>query len=133
MQPARSPEFADDQTPGACPLRVLLVVGDPDRHALMQRCARSHLPCCHIDVVGSCLDALDRATRMEAHLLVLDLSLDSVLVPAFKRFLARAAPQSMVHVFDDSVEGSPDAEADGDRPAVVQLKKAFAALSDRNP
>ena len=71
----------------------------------------------------------DRRVRvLETHLLVLDLSLDSVLVPALKRFLARAAPQALVHVFDDSQDDAPGAGTDCNRPSIVQLKQAFATL-----
>lgn len=114
----------------APPCQVLLVVGDPKRHALIQRCVQNHLPGCRIDVVDSYFDAMDRVIRMHTHLLVLDLSMDSVLVLALKRFLARAAPQSMVHLFDDSLDSAPDAGTGCNRPSIVRLKQTFSALAD---
>lgn len=116
--------------PSASPTRVLLVVDDPKRQALLQTCVQRHLPGCRIEMVNSYYDAMARATRMQTDLLVLDLSLDSVLVPALKRFLARAAPQAQVHVYDDSVDDAPGAGTDCNRPSIVQLKQTFAALSD---
>lgn len=113
----------------APPCRVLLVVEDPQRQALLQGCVNKHLPGCRVDVVDSYFDAMARATRLQTDLLVLDLSLDSVLVPALKRFLARAAPRAVVHVFDDAMDGAPGAVAEGHRPSIVQLKRTFAALS----
>ncbi|PKO65866.1 MAG: hypothetical protein CVU22_18055 [Betaproteobacteria bacterium HGW-Betaproteobacteria-16] len=107
----------------------MLVVDDPDRHALLQRCVQNNLPGCRIDVVDSYLDAMDRATHLEAHLLVLDLSMDSVLVPAIKRFLARAAPQALIHVFDDSLDSTPGAGTDCNRPSIVRLKQSFSTLA----
>lgn len=109
--------------------RVLLVAQDPERLEVMQQCARANLPGCRIDVVSSYFDAMARATRMETHLLVLDLSMDSVLVPALKRFLARSAPQSVVHVFDDSLDCAPCSGTDCQNPSIVQMKQAFAALA----
>jgi len=111
------------------PCRVLLVVDNPQRLSLLQRCVQNHLPGCVVETVDSYYDAMARATRMHAHLLVLDLSLDSVLVPALKRFLARAAPQALVHVFDDSQDSAPGAGTDCNRPSLVQLKQAFATLA----
>jgi hypothetical protein len=111
------------------PCRVLLVVDNPQRLALLQRCVQNNLPGCVIETVDSYYDAMARATRMQAHLLVLDLSLDSVLVPALKRFLARAAPQALVHVFDDSQDSAPGAGTGCNRPSLVQLKQAFATLA----
>lgn len=108
---------------------MLLVVDNPQRHALLHRCVQRNLPGCLIETVDSYYDAMARATRLETHLLVLDLSLDSVLVPALKRFLARAAPQALVHVFDDSQDDAPGAGTDCNRPSIVQLKQAFAALA----
>ncbi len=115
--------------PLGAPCRVLLVVDNPQRHALLQRCVQNNLPGCVIETVDSYFDAMARATRMETHLLVLDLSLDSVLVPALKRFLARAAPQALVYVFDDSQDSAPGAGTDCNRPSIVQLKQAFASLA----
>lgn len=114
------------------PRRVLLVVANPQRLALLQRCVQNNLPGCVIETVDSYYDAMARATRMQAHLLVLDLSLDSVLVPALKRFLARAAPQALVHVFDDSQDSAPGAGTGCNRPSIVQLKQAFASLAGTN-
>lgn len=126
------PSFADRtvaaEAPEA-PCRVLLVVANPQRHAVLQRCVQKNLPGCVVETVDSYFDAMARATRMETHLLVLDLSLDSVLVPALKRFLARAAPRALVHVFDDSQDNAPGAGTDCNRPSIVQLKQAFAALA----
>lgn len=113
------------------PRRVLLVVQDPQRQALLYRCVQKNLPGCVIDTVDSYYEAMARATRMQTHLLVLDLSLDSVLVPALKRFLARAAPRAQVHVFDDSSDDAPDAGTGCNRPSIVQLKQGFAALSEQ--
>lgn len=109
--------------------RVLLVVQDPQRQALLYRCVQKNLPGSVIDTVDSYYDAMARATRMQTHLLVLDLSLDSVLVPALKRFLARSAPLAQVHVFDDSGDDAPDAGTGCNRPSIVQLKRAFADLT----
>lgn len=113
--------------------RVLLVVDDPQRQALLKGCVQKHLPGCSIDMVVSYYDAMARATRMQTDLLVLDLSLDSVLVPALKRFLARAAPQALVHVFDDSLDSAPGAATDCNRPSIVQLKQVFTALDSDRP
>ncbi len=111
------------------PCLVLLVVGDPKRHAMLYRCVQKNLPACRIDVVDSYFNAMDRAIRMETHLLVLDLSIDSVLAPALQRFLARAAPQCLVHVFDDSLDGPTDAASDCHRPSILRLKQSFSALN----
>ncbi|MDP1683840.1 MAG: hypothetical protein U1E02_33370 [Hydrogenophaga sp.] len=120
--------------PDAAPCRVLLVVDDPGRQALLKGCVQKHLPGCRIEMVDSYYDAMSRATRLQTDLLVLDLSLDSVLVPALKRFLARAAPQALVHVFDDSQDSAPGAGTDCNRPSILQLKQAFASLADlRSP
>jgi hypothetical protein len=124
-----SVEHPDPRGSDAPQCRVLLVVQDPARHHVMQRCVRENLPGCRIDVVTSYFDAMARASRMETHMLVLDLSMDSLLVPALKRFLARAAPQALVHVFDDSMDDAPGAGTDCQRPSIVQLKQAFVALS----
>lgn len=129
MPHTRSADGRAEAGSAAPPPRVMLVVDDPRRHALMQRCVRNHLPGCSIVVVDSYLDAMDRATRLETHLLVLDLSMDSVLVPAIKRFLARAAPQALVHVFDDSLDSAPGAATDCNRPSIVRLKQSFHALA----
>lgn len=116
-------------TPQDAPCRVLLVVDNPRRQSLLQQCVRKNLPGCVIETVDSYFDAMARATRLQTHLLVLDLSLDSVLVPALKRFLARAAPQALVHVFDDSQDSAPGAGTDCNRPSIVQLKQAFETLA----
>ncbi len=108
---------------------MLLVVDNPQRLSLLQRCVHNNLPGCVVETVDSYYEAMARATRMQAHLLVLDLSLDSVLVPALKRFLARAAPQALVHVFDESQDSAPGAGTDCNRPSLVQLKQAFASLA----
>lgn len=113
----------------ASPPRVMLVVNDPKRHALLHRCVQNNLPGCRIDVVESYFDAMDHSIRMDAHLLVLDLSMDRVLVPALKRFLARAAPQTLIHVFDDSLDNALTAGIDCNRPSVVRLKQSFSALT----
>jgi len=112
----------------ASPPRVMLVVNDPRRHALLHQCVQNNLPGCRIDVVDSYFDAMDLVIRTETHLLVLDLSMDSVLVPALKRFLARAAPRARIHVFDDSLD-SASATSDCNRPSVVRLKHSFFALA----
>lgn len=116
---------------GAEPCRILLVVSDRQRHDQMQRCVLDHLPGCRIDVASSYFDAMARATRMETHLLVLDLSLDSALMPALKRFMARVAPLSLVHVFDDSMDSAPCSAPQGDRPSIVRLKQAFETMAGR--
>jgi hypothetical protein len=118
---------------GAQPCRILLVVSDRQRHDQMQRCVLDHLPGCRIDVASSYFDAMARATRMETHLLVLDLSLDSALVPALKRFLARAAPLTLVHVFDDSMDSAACSTSQDDRPSFIRLKQAFEAMASRRP
>jgi len=107
----------------------MLVVNDPKRHAMLHRCVQNNLPGCRIDVVDSYFDAMDRVVRMETHLLVLDLSMDSVLVPALKRFLSRAAPQALIHVFDDALDTAPDAGTGCNRPSIVRLKQSFSALT----
>lgn len=107
---------------------MLLVVDDPRRQALLKGCVQKHLPGCRIELVNSYYDAMARATRMQTDLLVLDLSLDSVLVPALKRFLARAAPQALVHVFDDSRDDAPGAGSGCNVPSILQLKQTFSAL-----
>jgi CheY-like chemotaxis protein len=112
---------------------VLLVVDDPQRQALLKGCLQKHLPGCRIEMVHSYYDAMSRATRLQTDLLVLDLSLDSVLVPALKRFLARAAPQALVHVFDDSQDNMPGAEAGCNSPSILQLKQTFSILAGGHP
>lgn len=129
MPHTRSADRQAGAGPNSSPRRVMLVVDDPKRHALLQRCVQNNLPGCRIDVVDSYLDAMERATRLEAHLLVLDLSMDSVLVPAIKRFLARAAPQALIHVFDDSLDSAPGAGTDCNRPSIVRLKQSFSTLA----
>lgn len=83
-----------------------------------------------MDVVDSHFDAVSRVTRMQPHLLVLDLSMDSVLVPALKRLLARASPQSLIHVFDDSMDDASGAGADCNRRSIVQLRQVLVDLAD---
>lgn len=107
---------------------MLLVVDDPRRQALLKNCVHKHLPGCRVELVDSYYDAMARATRLQTDLLVLDLSLDSVLVPALKRFLARAAPQALVHVFDDSRDNAPGAGTGCNSPSILQLKQTFSAL-----
>lgn len=111
-------------------LRVLLVVDDPRRRQLLQSCLEEHLSGCTLEVVDSYFDAMTRATRMQTHLLILDLSLDSLLVPALKRFLARSAPQVHVYVFDESVDSAAPlvAASDARRPSIVRLKQACDSL-----
>lgn len=113
---------------GDAPCRVLLVVEEPGRLALLKTCVQKHLAGCRIETVDSYYDAMSRATRLQTDLLVLDLSLDSVLVPALTRFLARSAPQALVHVFDDSRDNAPGAGTGCNSPSILQLKQTFSAL-----
>lgn len=79
-------------------------------------------------MVDSCFDAMARVGRMPAHLMVLDLGLDNVLVPALKQYLTRSAPQVALHVFDDSRDPvhSPDRCA----PSVLRLQADLQAFID---
>lgn len=119
---ATPPEFA------VALCRVLLVVDDPQRQALLRACVKKNLPGCRLEAVDSYFDAMARATRRQADLVVLDLSVDSLLVPALRRFLARSAPQTLVHVFDDSQDSTAVAESDCNLQSIVQLELALASL-----
>ncbi|MDR7152815.1 DNA-binding NarL/FixJ family response regulator [Hydrogenophaga palleronii] len=130
MSPSCSVHRHAAAVPGEADCQVLLVVEHPQRLDLMRRCVRELLPGCHVAVVDSHFDAVSRVTRMQTHLLVLDLSMDSVLVPALKRLLARASPQSLIHVFDDSMDGASGSGTDCNRPSIVQLRQALVDLAD---
>ena len=66
----------------------------------------------------------------------LDLSLDSVLVPALLRYLADTAPQAQVHVFDDSRDpldenGQPALRDDS--PSMALLRASLLAFAAGQP
>ena len=65
---------------------------------------------------------------MPAHLMVLDLTLDNVLVPALKQYLSRSAPQVALHVFDDSRD--PVNSPDSCPPSVLRLQADLQAFMD---
>lgn len=114
--------------PRAEPAHVVLVTGGRSRHDLMRACIDGQAPGCRIEVIDSCFDAMARAGRMPAHLMVLDLTLDSLLVPALKQFLTRSAPQVALHVFDDSQD--PTNPADGCRHSVTRLQADLQTFID---
>jgi hypothetical protein len=94
----------------------------------MRACIDRQAPGCQIDMVDSCFDAMARAGRMPAHLMVLDLALDNVLVPALKQYLSRAAPQVALHVFDDSRD--PVGSSGSCPPSVVRLQAELQNFID---
>ncbi|MGE0349431.1 hypothetical protein [Hydrogenophaga sp.] len=104
---------------------VLLVARSGPRRDALRRCVRECAPDCRIAHADTYLEAMEQATHMPVHLLILDLALDSVLVPAFERFLAHAAPQARLHVFDDTndmLEPTEPTEVDqADAPAMERL------------
>jgi len=104
---------------------VLLVARSGPRRDALRRCVRECAPDCRIEQAETYLEAMAQASHMPVHLLILDLELNSVLVPAFERFLAQAAPQARLHVFDDSndmLEPTEPTEVDhADAPAMEQL------------
>ncbi len=108
---------------------MVLVTADASRRAWLRACVDRQAPDCQIEVVDTCFDAMARATRMSAHLMVLDLTLDHVLVPALKQFLSRSAPHVTLHVFDDS----KDVVAQSGRCArsVERLQADLQAFIDR--
>jgi hypothetical protein len=123
----------DDTSPQ--PL-VLVVASNGRRREVLSRCVRRQAPDCRIEVVDSYFDAMTQSMRLPAHLLILDLSLDSVLMPALSRFLEASAPQVQVHVFDDAVDpvddsGQPALQDDG--PAMTLLQTSLRAYASGQP
>jgi hypothetical protein len=113
---------------------VLLVARNGPRRDALRRCVQECAPDSRIELADSYFDAMAQATHMPVHLLILDLALDSVLVPAFQRFLARAAPQARLHVFDDSndmLEPTEPSEVDqADAPAMEKLAAMLRVHAD---
>jgi hypothetical protein len=112
---------------------VLVVASSGHRREVLTRCVRRQVPGCRIEVEASYFDAMTRALRLPAHLLILDLSLDSVLMPALRRFLEASAPQAQVHVFDDAIDpvdemGLPSLQDDG--PAMTLLQTSLQAYTN---
>ena len=83
-------------------LLVLVLATSVHRRDQLRDCVTQEAPHCHVLMVDSYLDAMAQAPNLPTHLLILDMSMDNLLVPAFERFLARAAPQVRLHVFDDA-------------------------------
>jgi NADPH-dependent ferric siderophore reductase len=115
---------------------VLVVASNGRRREVLTRCVRRQAPGSRIEVAGSYFDAMAHAMRLPAHLLILDLSLDSVLMPALSRFLEASAPQVQVHVFDDAVDpvdasGQPALRDDG--PAMTLLQTSLQAYTTGQP
>lgn len=118
------------------PRLVLLVAGSGRRRDALRRCVWARLPGCRIEMADSYFDAMAQASHLPEHLLILDLSLDSVLVPALLRYLADAAPQAQVHVFDDSRDplgenGQPALRDDS--PAMALLRESLLAFAGGRP
>ena len=123
----------DDASPQ--PL-VLVVARSGRRREALSRCVRRQAPGSRIEVADSYFDAMTQSMRLPAHLLILDLSLDSVLMPALSRFLEASAPQVQVHVFDDAVDpvddsGQPALQDDG--PAMTLLQTSLRAYASGQP
>lgn len=115
---------------------VLLVAGSGRRRDALRRCVKEQLPGCRIEVADSYFDAMAQATHLPAHLLILDLALDSVLVPALQRFLASAAPQAQVHVFDDPVvapDGTGQPAVHDEAPSMALLRASLRAFAMGQP
>jgi hypothetical protein len=115
---------------------VLVVAGSGRRRDALSRCVRRQAPDSRIEVADSYFDAMACAMRLPAHLLILDLSLDSVLMPALSRFLEASAPQVQVHVFDDALDpvderGQPVLQDDG--PAMTLLLTSLRAYASGLP
>jgi hypothetical protein len=115
---------------------VLVVASSGRRRDVLSRCVQRQAPGSRIEVADSYFDAMARAMRLPAHLLILDLSLDSVLMPALSRFLAASAPQVEVYVFDDAVDpvdasGQPALREDG--PAMTLLQTSLRAYTSGQP
>lgn len=106
----------------------MLVTADRSRRCLLRACIDRQAPGCQIEVVDSCFDAMARAGRMPSHLMVLDLSLDHVLIPALKQFLTRSAPHVALHVFDDSRD--PVVSPGRCAPSVLRLQADLQAFID---
>lgn len=111
---------------------VLVVASSGHRREALSRCVRRQAPGSRIELADSYFDAMAQAMRLPAHLLILDLSLDSVLMPALSRFLEASAPQVQVHVFDDAVDpvdesGQPALQDDG--PAMTLLQTSLRAYT----
>ena len=111
------------------PVRVLLVTAGGSRRSLLRACIDRQAPACQIEVVDSCFDAMARAARKSAHLMVLDLALDHVLIPALKQFLSRSAPHVTLHIFDDSKDVA--AQPGRCAPSVERLQADLQAFIDR--
>lgn len=94
------------------------------------------MPDSRIEVADSYFDAMAHAMRLPAHLLILDLSLDSVLMPALSRFLEASAPQVQVHVFDDAVDPADASDQPAlreDSPAMTLLQTSLQAYTSGQP
>jgi hypothetical protein len=115
---------------------VLVVASSGHRREVLSRCVRRQAPGSRIEWADSYFDAMAQSMRLPAHLLILDLSLDSVLMPALSRFLETSAPQVKVHVFDDAVDpvdasGQPALQDDG--PAMTLLQTSLRAYTSGVP
>lgn len=94
----------------AGPARVVLVVNDAICRRRMLEVIQDAAPQCQVEVVSGVLDGMARSTSMPAHLLVLDASVDRLVMATLVRYLARTAPAATVHVFD-SLAGQPGSES----------------------
>ncbi len=134
------------QTTAAAAPRVLLVVNDPLRRQLMQAAVALSAPHCHVEVVDNALDGMARSVRMPAHLLVIDVAVDRVIVPALVRYLSRVAPWVTVHLYDsapassgtESLEAQKTARPAEDNSDALQrmqggLLQWLASQASRNP
>jgi hypothetical protein len=100
--------------------RVVLVVNDPIRRGRMLDVIRDTAPQCQVEVVSDVLDGMARSTSMPTHLLVLDASVDRLVMAALVRYLARTAPGATVHVYDSLVGRTPDESLDNsEEPAAA--------------
>lgn len=109
---------------------MLVVAGSAHRREALRRCVLQQAPGSRIEVAESYFDAMAHATRLPAHLMVLDLALDSVLMPALRRFLQSAAPQVRVHVFDDSIDDNDLPPLHDEGPSMRLLRAEVQAWAD---
>jgi hypothetical protein len=115
---------------------VLVVASSGHRRDALSRCVRRQMPDSRIEAADSYFHAMALAMRLPAHLLILDLSLDSVLMPALSRFLEASAPQVQVHVFDDAadpVDHNGLRALKDDSPAMTLLQAALQTYLSGQP
>lgn len=87
--------------------RVLLAIADPVRREQLRSVLDRVAPHCRVDFTERAIDAVLRATRSPADLLVLDLDIGDVAGPALVRHMARVAPATVVLAFDENPERHP--------------------------